>query len=405
MAPEQNEGQMLFQTDVYSFGVILFELLAGVVPFPLKDKGETARNNVMVAHMETPPPDLISLRRENMPETWSEEKIEREMQVPDWLIQIVYRSLQKKPSQRFTDGTQLHEHFVVNSTVSANKIESAGNQLYNLQQENQKLLREKQQLQQQLNKYEMQSLRMNNDDRASYPAHQLSQKKGIPKWIYFLLVLIGLSAIVYALVVNTSKPEPVAENNNTVIEPEKPLRTIGQYKVLASRAFFHNEPDEATRRTAYMVPSNDVVTGLDERNGFIYIEFTNNKGQTSKGWIKRNELVPLQDWVAQTKEEKPEPRLTQEDIKIQLNDARRLLENNQVKEALYIYNYLSEQEVPEAMYYYGNLGLQKKNGEVDCGKAFQLVKKASDKGYIPAKRTLGFLYLFADNKEILQINS
>ncbi len=56
MAPEQNEGQMLFQTDVYSFGVILFELLAGVVPFPLKDKGETARNNVMVAHMETPPP-------------------------------------------------------------------------------------------------------------------------------------------------------------------------------------------------------------------------------------------------------------------------------------------------------------------------------------------------------------
>jgi serine/threonine-protein kinase len=241
MAPEQNEGQMLFQTDVYSFGVILFELLAGIVPFPLKDKGETARNNVMVAHMETPPPDLISLRRQNLPETWSEEKIEREMQVPEWLIQIVYRCLQKKPSQRFNDGMQLHEHLVVNSTVSANKIESAGNQLYNLQQENQKLLREKQQLQQQLNKYEMQSLRMNNDDRASYPAHQLSQKKGIPKWIYFLLVLIGLSAIVYALVVNTSKPEPVAENNNTVI-PEKPLRTIGQYKVLTSRAFFHNEP-------------------------------------------------------------------------------------------------------------------------------------------------------------------
>ncbi|MBA3675778.1 MAG: sel1 repeat family protein [Chitinophagaceae bacterium] len=245
-----------------------------------------------------------------------------------------------------------------------------------------------------------------NNDRAPYPAHRLSQKKGVPKWIYFLLVLIGLSAIVYALVVNTSKPEPVAENNNnTVIQPEKPLRTIGQYKVLTSRAFFHNEPDEATRRTAYMVPSNDVVTGLDERNGFIYIEFTNNRGQTSKGWIKRNDLVPLEDWVAQAKEEKPEPRLTQEDINIQLNDARKLLENNQVKEALYIYNYLSEQEVPEAMYNYGNLGLQKKNEEVDCGKAFQLVEKASDKGYIPAKRTLGFLYLFADNTEILKINN
>src|SRR3712207_2757768 len=62
MAPEQNEGKMLFQTDVYSFGVILYELLGGCVPFPLVDKGETARNAVMLAHMETRPPDVMVLR-------------------------------------------------------------------------------------------------------------------------------------------------------------------------------------------------------------------------------------------------------------------------------------------------------------------------------------------------------
>src|SRR6476620_1788989 len=51
MAPEQSEGKLLFETDVYSFGIILYELLAGTVPFPLKDSSELARNRVMVAHL------------------------------------------------------------------------------------------------------------------------------------------------------------------------------------------------------------------------------------------------------------------------------------------------------------------------------------------------------------------
>src|SRR6201991_2643464 len=62
MAPEQSEGKMLFQTDVYSWGIVLFELLAGQVPFPLKDSGETARNAVMIAHLENEVPNLPELR-------------------------------------------------------------------------------------------------------------------------------------------------------------------------------------------------------------------------------------------------------------------------------------------------------------------------------------------------------
>src|SRR5919112_1571600 len=109
MAPEQNEGRMLFQTDVYSFGIILYELLAGTVPFPLKDKGETARNAVMVAHLEAPIPDVVAMRREHMPPDWSAERKAREMQLPQWLLDMIDQCLQKEPEQRFSSGAAIQE--------------------------------------------------------------------------------------------------------------------------------------------------------------------------------------------------------------------------------------------------------------------------------------------------------
>jgi len=109
MAPEQNEGQMLFQTDIYSYGVVLFEILTGRVPFPLKDGGETARNVVRVQHMEKTVPALLQLRRENLPTDWSEERKAREMQVPDWLVTVINTCLNKKPEDRYPNGMALHE--------------------------------------------------------------------------------------------------------------------------------------------------------------------------------------------------------------------------------------------------------------------------------------------------------
>ncbi|BAU54934.1 serine/threonine-protein kinase [Mucilaginibacter gotjawali] len=115
MAPEQNEGKMLFQTDVYSYGVILYELLAGQVPFPLKDNGETARNTVMIAHMELAVPDLLELRRQHLPENWTATQKEREMQVPAWLLDLIADCLEKSPEKRYKNGMQLQEAIIENS--------------------------------------------------------------------------------------------------------------------------------------------------------------------------------------------------------------------------------------------------------------------------------------------------
>ncbi|MEJ7914173.1 MAG: serine/threonine-protein kinase, partial [Chitinophagaceae bacterium] len=250
MAPEQNEGHMLFETDVYSFGIVLYELLAGSVPFPLRDGGQTARNSIMVAHMEMPPPDLLLLRRQALPAAWHEEKKERELQVPEWLVKMIYKCLEKKPFNRFTNGLRLQEYIVNNSLRTEHRMEQAGDQLQKLMLQNNALLQENDNLKEQVEKLRKQPLVLSEEEDTPAPAFKPPKKRG-PGIVYFLLLLAGLSAVVYALVQN-KRDEPDALQGKQV--EEIPKRVIGQYKVLSARTYFHNEPDLATRRTAYMIP-------------------------------------------------------------------------------------------------------------------------------------------------------
>jgi eukaryotic-like serine/threonine-protein kinase len=81
IAPEQASGQPVdTQSDVYALGVVLYEMLAGEVPFP----GESF---VVVAmkHVHEPPPSLLEVRRD----------------VPPRVADAVDRALEKDPEQRF----------------------------------------------------------------------------------------------------------------------------------------------------------------------------------------------------------------------------------------------------------------------------------------------------------------
>ncbi len=387
MAPEQYEGHLTFASDVYSFGVILFELIAGRVPFPLHDKSETARNKVRLAHLETPLPDVLHLRQQCLPEEWSEKRKAEEMLLPKWILAVVEKCLQKNQGNRFADGAAL-QGFILQQKERLNNTTDGNTQsVVALREENKKLLQEKEVLHKSL----------------SQRTTAQSKTSGLLFPLLFLLGGIALGYAAFSLLRKNKKEDLVAEMDNSA-GPAKQRVSIGQFKVAAARAYFYTAPDEATKRKSYLIPSNDIVSALDERNGFIYTEFTNSRGQTSKGWVQKTDLVTLDAWMEKNAGGQNVIQLRPEDVKVQMDEAQNLMAQNNVKEAVYLYSYLAKQNVAEAMYEYGNLAIQKKHTELSCSEGFEWINKAAAKGFAPAKRTLGFLYIFADNPQLLDMN-
>ncbi|MGC4068072.1 MAG: protein kinase [Polyangiaceae bacterium] len=91
MAPEQGQGDPIDgRSDLYAVGVILFQLLTGRLPFEADNPTQ-----IVMMHLTVPPPDP----RELAPHR----------NIPDALVQVVFRAMEKRASRRFQDAMEFSD--------------------------------------------------------------------------------------------------------------------------------------------------------------------------------------------------------------------------------------------------------------------------------------------------------
>jgi hypothetical protein len=80
------------------------------------------------------------------------------------------------------------------------------------------------------------------------------------------------------------------KNSSEVILKESTSITNNTFRVVSSKAFFHNEANNETRRNAFLV-YGEVVKSAQMSNDFVYVTFINSSGSESKGWLKMADLT------------------------------------------------------------------------------------------------------------------
>lgn len=327
MAPEQHDGEMFFQTDIYSYGIILYELLAGTVPFPLINKNESSRNQVMLSHMEAQVPDLLSLRRNRLPETWDAEKKKKEMNVPQWLLDVIKTCLEKSPEKRYANGAALQDAIIYRGGefIAPLEVISKPEPFY---QKEVKII--------------------------GPPSDEISLSKPVFGIMILSMIILAMLSV-YGLFMkdnekiqipladststvhqDTTKTEPLITVDTTSRDQTVKIDTVAQKAEIdslkkeyeAQMAASAKKAEEAKAKDAgtiivsegkkYQLPKGTVyfydaananapkngVLGLwnnakfnvvEEDSGFIYVTHTNKDGQVTKGWLNKSDLKEIKE--------------------------------------------------------------------------------------------------------------
>lgn len=153
MSPEKFDDSSVIstQSDVYSLGILLYEILAGRVPFLLDDKAYESNPTVagfemMKFHKETPPPPIEPLRREAFEKANPRQTYIKDY--PEWLENVIMRCLAKNPAERYANAKEVFDDIQKHKSEkpSTRDDNSLLNDLERLKNDNQRLAAENEEL-------------------------------------------------------------------------------------------------------------------------------------------------------------------------------------------------------------------------------------------------------------------
>ena len=142
-APEkwENDSILTTQSDIYSFGVVLYEFLAGRVPFLFdKEKRNSVEAEFLLgeAHKKQQPPPIFELRKAVFEASHPGETYEKDY--PDWLETLIMKCLAKRTEDRFKNGKELYQFVLEHKDEETNlKTKKLQNEIAQLKEKIAKL--------------------------------------------------------------------------------------------------------------------------------------------------------------------------------------------------------------------------------------------------------------------------